>query len=74
MSRAYDKWYHSKGERIQEELETFFSEVPNCISIRDDLGICDLEEFIHRKLFDEYESDMGDIEDQKYQTYKERDM
>ena len=74
MSKAYDKWYHSKGEQLQEQLEDWYNNIPSCINPIDDLGILDIEEFINDKLFDEYESDMGDIEDQKYQTYKERNI
>ena len=74
MSRAFDKWYHSKGEKLQEELETFFNSIPDSVSLEEDLGIHDLEEFIDNKVQDDYESFMGDIKDQKFEEYKERDI
>lgn len=74
MSRAYDKWYHSKGEQLQERLEDWYKNIPPCIDPIDDLGILDIEEFINDILFEQYESYIGDIEDQKYQEYKERDI
>jgi len=74
MSRAYDKWYHSKGEQLQESLEDWYNNIPPCINPIEDLGILDIEEFINEKLMFEYESDMGDIADQKYNEYKEKDI
>ena len=74
MSRAYDLWYHSTGEQIQEEMEVFFSSIPNSIDLKEDLGIVNVDEFINEKLMFEYESFISDIADMKYQEYKERDI
>lgn len=74
MSKAFDKWYHSKGEKLQEELEDFFKSIPDSVSLKDDLGIYNLGEFINNKVRDEYESFIGDYEDSKHQEYKERDI
>lgn len=67
----YENWYNKFGNKKEEEIEAWLNNVPSGIDIQEDLGIFDATEFTISILQEEYISFIDEINDSKFEEYKD---
>ena len=71
-----DRYEEARDEEFDRQFRDMFFKDPDIITEDDVQGFIDSFDFPEEGewLANEYESFIGDLEDQKYQAYKERDI
>lgn len=67
----FDTWFDKSGENYADSLYDWLERRPLNISLINDLGMYDIDEWVNQKVLDSYEDYVSDFEDMEYDRYKD---